>query len=71
LRMLVPCHGRVSSRGYPRPRVAFAPGGTLRASINLGNPVLATTDPVSGEPAGVSVDLASSSRGRLGAGIDS
>lgn len=39
-------------------RAAFAPTGTLRASINLGNPILAGTDPVSGRPIGVSVDLA-------------
>ncbi|WP_322057059.1 ABC transporter substrate-binding protein [Paraburkholderia sp. J63] len=37
---------------------AFAPSGTLRASINLGNPILANRDPQSGEPVGVSVDLA-------------
>jgi polar amino acid transport system substrate-binding protein len=49
---------------------AFAPGGTLRASINLGNPVLATTDPVSGEAAGVSVDLACEFARRLGVAIE-
>ncbi|MGE8618117.1 MAG: ABC transporter substrate-binding protein, partial [Achromobacter spanius] len=37
---------------------AFAPNGTLRASINLGNPILANTDPATGPPGGVSVDLA-------------
>ncbi|GLU31750.1 ABC transporter substrate-binding protein [Trinickia caryophylli] len=37
---------------------AFAPTGKVRASINLGNPILANKDPVSGEPFGVSVDLA-------------
>ncbi|MCX5539287.1 ABC transporter substrate-binding protein [Paraburkholderia sp. CNPSo 3076] len=37
---------------------AFAPTGTLRASINLGNPILANRDAASGEPFGVSVDLA-------------
>jgi polar amino acid transport system substrate-binding protein len=37
---------------------AFAPTGTLRASINLGNPILANRDPATGEPVGVSVDLA-------------
>jgi polar amino acid transport system substrate-binding protein len=42
----------------PALRSALAPGGTLRASINLGNPILAGTDAVTGEPAGVSVDLA-------------
>ncbi|WP_321871554.1 ABC transporter substrate-binding protein [Paraburkholderia tropica] len=37
---------------------AFAPKGILRASINLGNPILANRDAVTGEPFGVSVDLA-------------
>lgn len=42
-----------------RPIVAaFTPTGKLRASINLGNPILAGRDAVSGEPSGVSVDLA-------------
>lgn len=36
----------------------FAPTGTLRASINLGNPILANADPRTGDPFGVSVDLA-------------
>jgi polar amino acid transport system substrate-binding protein len=36
----------------------LAPGGTLRAAINLGNPVLAGRDSASGELSGVSVDLA-------------
>ncbi len=37
---------------------AFAPTGTLRASINLGNPILANRDPITGQPFGVSIDLA-------------
>ncbi|MFT4063854.1 ABC transporter substrate-binding protein [Paraburkholderia sp.] len=37
---------------------AFTPTGKLRASINLGNPILANRDPGSGAPFGVSVDLA-------------
>ncbi|KXU94146.1 ABC transporter substrate-binding protein [Caballeronia megalochromosomata] len=37
---------------------AFAPSGKLRASINLGNPILANKDPETGEPFGVSIDLA-------------
>lgn len=37
---------------------ALAPLRQLRASINLGNPVLAGRDPSSGQPVGVSVDLA-------------
>ena len=36
----------------------LAPGGKLRASINLGNPILANRQPETGEPVGVSVDLA-------------
>lgn len=36
---------------------AFAPTGTLRASINVGNPILARRGP-DGVPVGVSVDLA-------------
>jgi polar amino acid transport system substrate-binding protein len=44
----------------------FAPSGTLRASINLGNPVLASLDPATGKPVGVSVDLATEFAKRLG-----
>jgi pimeloyl-ACP methyl ester carboxylesterase len=44
----------------------FAPGGTLRVSINLGNPVLATIDPSTGKAVGVSVDLATEFAKRLG-----
>ena len=36
----------------------IAPGGTLRVAINYGNPVLAQKDPSSGEPRGVSADIA-------------
>ncbi|MEU8669589.1 transporter substrate-binding domain-containing protein [Streptomyces anulatus] len=49
---------------------AFAPGGALRASINLGNPILAHRDPASGEPAGVSVDLAREFGRRLGVPVE-
>ncbi|WP_260854149.1 ABC transporter substrate-binding protein [Paraburkholderia sp. BCC1886] len=44
----------------------FAPSGTLRASINLGNPILARLDPATGQPVGVSVDLATEFARRLG-----
>ena len=40
--------------------------GTLRASINLGNPILANLDPATGKPVGVSVDLATELARRLG-----
>jgi polar amino acid transport system substrate-binding protein len=44
---------------------AFTPAGSLRASINLGNPILANRDPVSGEPVGLSVDIARAFAERL------
>jgi len=44
----------------------LAPTGVLRAAINFGNPVLAQKDPASGEPRGVSVDLARELAARLG-----
>ncbi|EGP42550.1 ABC transporter substrate-binding protein [Achromobacter insuavis] len=44
---------------------AFAPTGTLRASINLGNPILANSHPDTGAPGGVSVDLATELARRL------
>lgn len=45
---------------FPSPALvrAFAPGGRLRASVNLGNPILAHRDAVTGAASGVSVDLA-------------
>jgi polar amino acid transport system substrate-binding protein len=49
---------------------AFTPTGRLRASINLGNPILAGTDAGSGEPRGVSIDLAREFARRLGAELE-
>ncbi|MDB5838984.1 MAG: hypothetical protein JWQ23_936 [Herminiimonas sp.] len=49
---------------------AFAPTGRLRASINLGNPILANRNPQTGEAAGVSVDLAREFARRLGIEIE-
>jgi polar amino acid transport system substrate-binding protein len=55
----------------PAPVIAaLAPTGRLRASINLGNPILARRDPASGQPTGVSVDLAQAFAEQLGVGID-
>lgn len=48
------------------PTATWLPGGALRASINLGNPILAGRDPASGEVRGVSVDLARAFAQRLG-----
>ena len=44
---------------------SFAPTGCLRASINLGNPVLANMDTATGLPVGVSIDLAQEFARRL------
>ncbi len=49
----------------PAVRAAFTPTGVLRASINLGNPILAGKT-ASGEPVGVSIDLARAFAERLG-----
>jgi polar amino acid transport system substrate-binding protein len=48
----------------------LAPGGRLRAAINLGNPILAATDPATGRARGVSVDLAQALAERLGVPLD-
>jgi len=51
-------------------RTSLAPSGKLRAAINFGNPLLATRDPASGEPRGVSVDLARELGKRLGVPVE-
>jgi polar amino acid transport system substrate-binding protein len=48
----------------------LAPSGTLRAAINFGNPVLASRDPATGEPRGVSVDLSRELARRLGVPLE-
>ncbi len=45
---------------------AFAPAGVLRASINLGNPLLVRRAPETAAPVGVSIDLAQGLAKRLG-----
>jgi len=56
----------------PAPTLAvaqLAPGGTLRAAINYGNPLLAARD-ANGEARGVSVDLARELARRLGVPVE-
>jgi len=48
----------------------LAPTGKLRAAINFDNPLLASRDAATGEPGGVSVDLARELGRRLGVAID-
>ena len=54
----------------PEVIAGFAPTGVLRAAINLGNPILAQTDPATGAPYGVSVDLAHEFARRLGIEVE-
>ena len=48
----------------------FAPTGRLRATINIGNPILARRDPQNGQISGVSVDLAQGWADRLGVALE-
>jgi polar amino acid transport system substrate-binding protein len=48
----------------------IAPTGKLRASINLGNPILANKNPETGEPFGISIDLANAFAEKLGLEIE-
>lgn len=52
------------------PAHLMAPGGRLRAAINLGNPVLARRDAASGDLAGVTVALAREIARRAGLALD-
>src|ERR1700728_3652457 len=49
-------------------RSDLAPTGTLRAAVNLGNPVLAQGAPTA--PSGVTVDIARELAGRLGVPVE-
>ncbi|ACC75891.1 ABC transporter substrate-binding protein [Paraburkholderia phymatum] len=49
---------------------AFTPTGKVRASINLGNPILANRHAETGEPFGVSIDLARAFAERLGVELE-
>ena len=62
----------MSSAFTPDPALAalLAPTGRLRASINLGNPILAGIDLATGRARGVSVDLAHALAERLGVPLE-
>jgi len=47
----------------------LAPGGTLRAGINMSNPLLVTGSTATGDPVGVSPDLARAIADRLGVAV--
>jgi len=48
----------------------LASTGKLRAAINFGNPILATKDPATGQPQGVSVDLSRELAAELGVELE-
>lgn len=54
----------------PSIRAAFTPTGKLRASLNLGNPILVNKDATTGQPFGISVDLANEFARRLGVEVE-
>jgi len=54
--LLASCAAPAADR--PAAAADLAPTGKIRAAINFGNPILATKDAATGEPRGVSVDLA-------------
>ena len=54
----------------PSAAAVLAPTGRLRASINLGNPILAAGEATRGEARGVSVDLARELAVRLGVPLE-
>jgi polar amino acid transport system substrate-binding protein len=49
---------------------SLAPTGTLRAAINIANPVLVQRNPVTGAPTGVTIDLARELERRLGVPLE-
>ena len=55
---LAPSRNPVVSTAPAAAIAQLTPTGKLRASINLGNPILAHKDPKTGQAMGVSVDLA-------------
>ena len=63
--------GGCATTGAPSEAVKeLAPTGKLRAAINYGNPVLAQPDAATGQPRGVSVDLARELGVRLGVPVE-
>jgi len=61
--------GSILTNQHARLAAELAPTGILRASINVGNPILANLDP-EGNPFGVSVDLAREFAGCLGVPLE-
>lgn len=71
--LLTACVGTMPSKtALPSPDAArtLAPSGVLRAAINFGNPILANKDAKTGEPYGVSIDIARELGKRLNVPVD-
>jgi polar amino acid transport system substrate-binding protein len=66
--MLASCAS--SSKISPAAIAELAPNGTLRAGINLGNGVIATRDPVTGEVRGIAVNIARELGRRIGVPVE-
>lgn len=60
----------MTSQASPAVLADLAPTGKLRAAINLGNPILASKDSVTGALRGVSVDLSHELARRLGVPLE-
>jgi polar amino acid transport system substrate-binding protein len=67
--LLAGCAAHAGADSRAAAAAELASSGTLRAAINLGNPILAGRAP-GGEPRGVSVDLAREAARRLGLEVE-
>jgi polar amino acid transport system substrate-binding protein len=70
LALLVFFGGCATTSAPPAAVRELAPTGKVRAAINYGNPVLAQRDPATGEPRGISADLAREIGKRLGVPVE-
>jgi polar amino acid transport system substrate-binding protein len=66
----LPIHRKFNMQAPSSITLALAPTGTLRASINLGNALLAKLNTATQQPFGISIDLAHELARRLGVGVE-